>query len=267
MIIVTGFVSNGNNRKDRDITHYIDWGKLLINNNMESYYKVIFIERNIFNEFFIQDNINYYSFLDYEYVIYNKNIFVLFERENNYLYNYKHKITDFYLNSGNDEKNTIDYIFIQCHKTEWVKIAIQLVEKLKVMKDNNNEYMWIDFGIYSLFNNDINLFNDTLTNLHERYSINSNNKVHIASCVPPHTNYYTEFYRNIAWYFAGSVFGGPANKLLEFTELMKTECINIIEEKHHLMWEVNVWFLIFAKHPDLFDLYKCNHNPTIISNY
>ena len=48
---------------------------------------------------------------------------------------------------------------------------------------------------------------------------------------------------------------------------MKEKCIKIIEEKNTIIWEVNIWYLIYLDNKDLFDCYLCNHDETIINNY
>ena len=74
-------------------------------------------------------------------------------------------------------------------------------------------------------------------------------------------------YTNVAWYFAGSVFGGDKSKLLAFAEKMKTQCMKIITERQTLIWEVNIWHLIYNESPELFDCYQCDHNDSVIENY
>ena len=44
-------------------------------------------------------------------------------------------------------------------------------------------------------------------------------------------------------------------------------CIDIMNQKKTIMWEVNVWFLVFSRYPDLFHLYQSDHNNTIVDNY
>jgi len=267
-VVVTAFVTNINNRRDRDVNKYIEYGKLLMSNNIKSY-KIVFIERDIFNKYFnIVDKYCSFKYEDniFNYIIENNTIFVMFEKTYNYLYNYIDEITQFNVNTDNPGKDTLEYIFVQCHKTEWIKIAISLVEIIKYdMLELNDklQFIWVDFGIYHMFNNNVDLFNDSFTQLHEI----KNNKVRIASCIHPNNTYHSDIYKNVAWYFAGSVFGGLGVSLLKFAELMKAECINIIKERNHLMWEVNIWYLIYLKHPELFDPYNCNHNASIIASY
>ena len=79
--------------------------------------------------------------------------------------------------------------------------------------------------------------------------------------------YNNDIYKDILWYFAGGVFGGNKNMLLEFSDLMKTKCIEIITTKNTIMWEVNIWYLIYNDNKELFDGYYCDHNDSIIDNY
>jgi len=76
-----------------------------------------------------------------------------------------------------------------------------------------------------------------------------------------------DIYKNIAWYFAGGVFGGNSDALLKFADLTKAQCIKTIEENQTLMWEVNIWFLVFLENRELFSLYSCDHNPNLLGNY
>ena len=48
---------------------------------------------------------------------------------------------------------------------------------------------------------------------------------------------------------------------------MKNKCIEIITKNNTIMWEVNIWYLIYRENKDLFDSYVCDHNNTIIDNY
>ena len=48
---------------------------------------------------------------------------------------------------------------------------------------------------------------------------------------------------------------------------MKEKCIKIINEKKTLMWEVNIWYLIYKENNNLFDCYNCDHNESVVSNY
>ena len=77
----------------------------------------------------------------------------------------------------------------------------------------------------------------------------------------------SDIYKDITWYFAGGVFGGDSKALIKFADLTKQQCIKTIENYKTLMWEVNVWFQVYLDNPDLFSLYNCDHNHTLIGNY
>ena len=283
LIVISAFISNIN--KQKSINKYIEYGNYLLSEKID-FLKILFIEKYIYNEYF-NDNKNKddnyhdkistcifeYEQKQYHYVVRNNIIFVFFEKTDNYLYYYIDNITDFNINTDNYNKDTLDYIFVQCHKTEWMKIAIYLMNQIQdcvpiLIKNNNNlqRYIWIDFGIYHIFNNE-ELFNTTFKTLHMQNVINRSINVRIGSCIHPSSTYHKDIYKNIAWYFAGGVFGGSKESLVKFATIMKEKCLQIIRERKHLMWEVNIWYLIYLEHPELFDIYMCNHTPSILANY
>ena len=270
-IIVSSFISNINQQKS--IEKYIEYGKILLSDKISNF-KIFFIERRIYNTYFNDDTdimktLYTFKYEDkkYNYIILDRVIFVFFEKNDNYLYNYINEITQFNINTDNPGKDTLEYMFVQCHKTEWMKIAINLIELIKTEKviDDNLQFIWIDFGIFHIFNNET-LFYNEIENMSSR-PMQLKDKVRIGSCIHPTSIYHSDIYKNIAWYFAGGVFGGSADTLLKFANLMKCKCISIIKERNHLMWEVNIWYLIYLKHPELFEPYNCDHNASIIANY
>ena len=236
--IVSAFLSNVNSY--RDVEKYIEYGKRLL--EIDNIYKVIFIEKTIYDNYFLE-----HSF---------KNIkFVFMERSDIYLYEQIDNITNFSVQSTNPHKDIIDYMFVQCNKTEWVKQAIEL------NPFNTDQFIWVDFGIYHMINNDN--FNDSIYKMTQQNYQN----VRIATSWDFNAYYHNNYYTQIMWYFAGSVFGGDKNKLLIFADLMKKYCLDIIDKQKTLMWEVNIWYLIYNDNKDLFDRYYGTHNNTIIDNY
>jgi hypothetical protein len=280
-IIVSAFLTNIN-KNDKSIQTYIDLGCKLLLEQTNSL-KIVFIERYIYNTHFNGGTTHCsfeYENKQFDFVIDKNIIFVFFAKTDNYLYNYTNLITQFNVHTDNPGKDTVDYMFVQCHKTEWVKMAIHLTRhitressssmlnfKLNYnLYDDHLQFIWVDFGIYHMFNNDAELFQNGFEHL-TLSNNSSTNKVRIASCINLENTYHRDIYNYVAWYFAGSVFGGSPEILLRFAELMKMECISIIQERNHLMWEVNIWYLIYKKNLDMFDPYLCNHNSTIIMNY
>ena len=60
--------------------------------------------------------------------------------------------------------------------------------------------------------------------------------------------------------FCGSIFSGDKTNLLEFSQLIKNKCLQLIEKDKHLMWEVNIWFLVWNEHSELFNIYIADYN-------
>lgn len=57
------------------------------------------------------------------------------------------------------------------------------------------------------------------------------------------------------------------HSLEKFASLIKSKCIDIMTSKNTIMWEVNIWYLIYKENKSLFDIYNCNHNSSLIDNY
>lgn len=240
---VSAFISNANNRHDRNEEKYIELGNNFI---IMPVNKIIFIEKHIYEKYYANNN-NYNK---------ENTKFILFEKTENYLYNYKDKITNFNLATDNKNKDTLEYCFLICHKTEWVKKAIEL----NIFK--SEQFIWIDFGIYHIFKNEDRFKNSVLNAEKKIYE-----KIRIGSCWNLTMQYARDIYSIINWYFAGGVFGGSKNYLLAFADFMKQKCFSIINEKKTIMWEVNIWYIIYKDIPYLFDPYQSNHDPSLIENY
>jgi len=80
--------------------------------------------------------------------------------------------------------------------------------------------------------------------------------------------YNYDIYKDIFWVFAGGIFGGNAESLLKFADLTKDKCIKVINEKSTLMWEANIWLLVYLENKELLSLYQCDdHNITMLTDY
>jgi len=233
--IVSGFISNCNTY--RNVENYINYGKKLMSVPIN---KIIFIEKEVYDEY-LSEYISEYT------------TFIFIKKEDIYLYEYYEQITNFEPNTNNPAKDTIDYMFIQCYKTEFIRMAIE-------SNLYDNQFIWIDFGIYHIINDD-QLFNDLIMNLRSEYDL-----IRIAGGIylPP-----TEktIYTNICWCFLGGIFGGEGSKLVYFADLTKQKCIDTIINKNTITWEVNIWYLIYKEFPELFSIYVANHNPTMLQDY
>ena len=167
----------------------------------------------------------------------------------------RNSITNFHVNTGNLTKDTLEFIILQCMKTDFVRKAIELNHY------NTDQYMWMDFRLFHVFNDNEQVFTECVLNACTKcYS-----SVRIAGY--SHYDRNANIYKDVIWKFLGGVFGGHKDALVRFAILVDEECNKIISETKSLMWEVNVWKLISDSHPELFDIYDADHNPAILSNY
>ena len=229
-ILVTAFLYNKEHYQN--INFYKQYGVQLLEIKQN---KVVFMDKSLID-----------IFLPYE----NEYTKILPTTETDmYLYPYlntlDHKI------EGNINKDSNFFFSVMCNKTEWLRQAI------KLQLYEGEQYIWIDFGIFKIFNQDIQL-----SNLQNCY-----NKVRIGHIWDLELIYSVDIKRKIAWYFAGGLFGGNKNKLIEFADIMKETTLNFIKENNYLVWEVNLWYMIYKQHKELFDPYACDHNNSIVNNY
>lgn len=179
----------------------------------------------------------------------------------NFLEQHRDKITQFKLITNNSGKDTLEYILLMCHKTEFLKRAIER----NTFKTLN--FVWVDFGIYKIVDSSKHL--EYQSHL-ERMSKWNGERIRIASIwdIPSHHVVDREdIYHRIKWYFAGGVVGGPIQLLLLFSDIVKDFCLKIIYSKGSIMWEVNIWYLVYKDYSIFFDVYKCNHDITILANF
>ena len=312
MNIVSGFIANVNKRADRDITKYLQFGLELMAVEIPM---TIFIERQIFEEHIVSqlrvpkkgegkfvyrvcggvmDGIKH----TYSYHIYGHITFVFFEIEDLFLWSYRAMAHKFQLNTGNPYKDTIEYMMVQCQKTEWVAIAMQLANAgnktnsaTAVVASNSatavvvasnsatavaKEYVWVDFGIFHMFRGKIDVFQTELYTMRSRVNrrilhSGESSRVCFANCWNPNVIYYGDIYKDVNWLFAGSVFGGGANILNTFAMKMREKCLQILREKNTLMWEINIWAILYRdseQHPHpMFVLYTSDHSDIIFRGY
>lgn len=256
--IISGLISD-TNITHRSIEQYIEYGKKLINIPIN---KIIFIEKKIYDKFLSEvpelPEVSEVSEVpELPEVTFNEyTTFIFIKKEDIYLYEYYDQITDFEPITNNPNKDTIDYMFIQCYKTEFMRIGSELNPY------NSSQFIWIDFGIYHMIGND-ELLNKLVLNLNTSYDYDL---IRIAGGIyfPPSEE---DIYKKVCWCFLGSIFGGEKSKLLHFADLMKQKCIDTITKKNTIMWEVNIWYLLYKEFPELFSIYIANHNPTMIQEY
>ena len=62
----------------------------------------------------------------------------------------------------------------------------------------------------------------------------------------------TDIHVNVIFYFAGSLFGGPASDLYMMRDLCAEKFRKMVLEESRITWEVNVWMQTVQEHPELF---------------
>jgi hypothetical protein len=244
LTIVSAFMTNIHKSKGREQQKYIDMGNKLIALRIP---KVIFIESEICKK--------YYNHIEYKDELTK---FVYTNKTDSYLYEYIDKLSNYdTMMHDKGDANTIENMFTQCNKTEWIRRAINFNYY------DTTQYMWMDFGIYKQFMHE-EIFNEAVQKMSEK----SYNDVRIACIDSLISPIPSTIYNLINFTFAGSIFGGNKLSLLKFADIMKIFCIQIMEEKKTLMWEINIWKLIYKQHKSLFDTYYANYNNiSLISNY
>ena len=238
--IVTAFISNINNNF-KPLEKYFENGEKLININIP---KIIFIEKKFLNKFKMFENTH--------------TIFIPFEKKELFLFNYINKLSDIQLPCViHLKKDTLEYFSVQLNKTEWIKKAIE------INPYKTSQFIWIDFGINHIIKNS-EILKEVVLNCQKKIY----NKVRIASIwdLDYTVTLESQIKNKPFWFFAGGVFGGNKNKLIEFANKVKIKIEEIIKKKY-IMWEVNVWYLVYKENKDLFDCYKSDHNLSILSNY
>lgn len=230
--LVSAFINRYEEDSEQLIT-YLKRGEDLLKLDQS---KIIFIDEDIYDKIREFEN--------------EKTKIIKINKRDLYLNKYKNKISNKNLSTDNPEKDTIDYIIIQCNKTEWIREAINL------NPFNTDRFVWIDFGIFK-FEKLIDNFPKIDENIIKNVRIG---KIWNLSREPD------DIYKKVNWFFAGGVFGGDSESLIIFADLMRDKCKELCN-KGILMWEVNIWYLIWKDNPDLFNPYYCDHNESIILNY
>lgn len=241
--IVSGFLTNVNQKNDCNMEKFFELGMLLLQANIP---KIIFVDEGMFEKIKTYDN----EFT--KIILIDKKDYDLYEYMNNDI------LTNFSLNTDNLAKDTIEFMFTMCNKTEWIRQAIE------VNHFNTEQFVWIDFGIRHVFRCDDELFTNILESLQNE---NYDDGVRIGTIWDLQVLYNFNILKDITWYFAGGVFGGNKEHLLNFANLTNEKCLQIISQEKTIMWEVNIWYLIYLENRDLFNTYHCGHDDTILTNY
>ena len=144
--LVSGFISNVNNRKDRNLEIYYNLAKKILVSEIK---KIIFVDELMFN---LMKNDEYPN-----------TIIIKYDKNESYLWKNKDKIINFMLNTNNHEKDSLDYMLTMCNKTEFIRNAIEM----NTFQTDN--FVWVDFGINHVFNCSDEMFNNYLNKLNKKY--------------------------------------------------------------------------------------------------
>jgi Bacterial protein of unknown function (HtrL_YibB) len=240
--IVTAYISNINTLSINPIEKYIENGRRLL---AISAPMVCFIEEDIY--------VTYFAHCVDQYPL---TTFVFTKKSDIYLYDYKDDITEFSLVTDDPNKNTLEYMFVQCNKTEWVRKAI------KMNPYNTSQFIWVDFGIHHMIRDEDRLRRGIEHMVRQEYDT-----LRIASGKYKGYSVPYDVYRIITWTFCGSVFGGPKDALVRFADLTKAEVLATIRDKKSLMWEINIWYLIYRREGEFMDFYSTGHDIRILDSY
>jgi hypothetical protein len=124
------------------------------------------------------------------------------------------------------------------------------------------QFTWIDFGIHHIVQDDF-----LLQKAVKKIARTTCEKVSIGSCWNIRLPFVRDIYRDVAWFFAGGIFGGEPEYLLLFADYMKIACLTLIQEKRHLMWETNIWYLVHQNYPEIFSPFLADHDTSLLTNY
>jgi hypothetical protein len=243
--LVSGFIDItrlDNNYKNKSIDKFIEYGNKFIDIPVP---KIIFIEEHILDSL----HKNQYT------------KFIITKSDDLWLSSYiekikrhKNKISD------NPLKDTIYYLMVQNQKTEWVRLV-----KNKYNFFNSYQFMWIDFGIFHLSNDDV-LFTNAIIEK-TKYIIHQNiiyipilllykqrlliNESTVKIELPKEFLDEEYFSANPIWFMLGGMFMTTLYSIDIFADLCKSHILELLD-KNIFTFEINIWTLIYNLYPSLF---------------
>jgi hypothetical protein len=235
--IVSAFISHANLRKDRSTEDYINFGKELL---QLPHYKIVFIEND---------------YVELVKSISGPNTTIIpFEKNELEFWDEITKIDLKLPAFRNQEKDTKEYMHLMTNKSYFCQKAIE------INPYQTEKFVWLDFGITHILKNEFLLANL----LKDNYEFELE-KIRIGGIWDSETANKINNFKQINWFFAGGVFGGYSKDLLKFQELVKNEFKHNLSQKI-IVWEVNLWYQIYQKRPEFFDVYVSNHDKSLIKN-
>ena len=254
--IVSAFIDIHNNRgwkegkraTSRPTEDYLKFGKKILEINSP---KIIFLDKETIDRL----GESYIKSL-------TKTTIIPFEKDNLLLYGLDQSKVTLPDPPPYETKPSVEYLALQINKTEWVRKAIEL------NPFGTEQFVWIDFGIYHIFN-DATVFSKSI----EQSVARTYPNVRMAGIRPIHPNISPSSLNPTSpifdlpmWYFAGGVFGGHKDSLLLFADRVRNKVREFITAGR-LTWEINIWYALYFQNKELFDIYYCDHNKSILENY
>jgi len=214
---VTAFFQNINNRKDRSTQNYIDYAKDFLETDLQ---KIVFVEHQILPELS---------------KICGKNT-CLIPTSKYYLSTFRYTKGKHLLCQIQDtEKATIDYCKVISAKTFMVK------EGIEMNPFQTEKFIWVDFGLRHVFHNKEQYVNS----LHKEFQFRPG-KVKISGIWKLKQAIQANPFTDINWFFAGGVFGGYSQDLLDFANMCDKQFKSNADEGK-ITLEVNMWFQIYLE--------------------
>ena len=152
------------------------------------------------------------------------------------------------------QKDTVWYMELMNFKTHFV-------EKATVLFPAEDQFTWVDIGIFNIFKGDVELLNTSVLHLARTH----HEGLRIGTIWNP-TRKVGDIMEQIWWFFAGGVFGGKREAILKFHEMCKDVYRDITKEGK-ICWEVNIWYVVYQMDSTYFDGYECVHDASLLVNY
>ena len=153
-------------------------------------------------------------------------------------------------NHRNLKKDVNDYFLVINSKPKFLKMA-SAIDPFETQ-----QFLWVDFGISHVLSN-----TNVLNSLVRNYDFGNN--LTIAGIWNHDVD--IDIKNNVCWVFAGGVFGGTKSAVNKFYGACVSQLLDN-SSKDFLTWEVNVWYQIYKRNKELFNVYYGSHDDTIITN-
>jgi hypothetical protein len=160
--------------------------------------------------------------------------------------------------TDNPTKDTAQYHSIQFQKTKWISQASKL--------HDSQLYIWIDFGILHVPGVTIDIIKEFYKNVCLSDYNGKLNKITMASIWKLTKNSIIDFLKP-NWYLAGGTFIVPRNLTDWFSDEVEKQAISYINKSGYLTWEINIWAQVIQSNSELFQVWYCDHNNTMFSNF